>query len=83
MNDARSIDKFTAPLGGQEIELLEVQYPSGGIPLLRVRIRERKRFTIFEIDPITAERWGHNMLQWGRQQEASTENAKEAIRNTD
>lgn len=83
MNDVHSIDQFVAPFGGQEIELLEVQYPSGGIPLLRVRIRERKRFTVFEIDPITAERWGHNMLQWGRQQKAAAENTKEEIRNTD
>jgi len=77
MDDAGRIDQFTAPFGGQEIELLEVQYPAGGIPLLRVRIRERKRFTIFEIDPITAERWGNDMLQWARQQKAAAKDAED------
>ncbi len=63
-----SLDKFTAPLGGQEIELLQVDYAAGGVPLLRVRIRERKRFTIFEIDAATAARWGGAMQQWSRSQ---------------
>ena len=32
--------------------------------LLRVRIRERKRFTIFDIDPATAKEWGAAMERW-------------------
>ena len=34
--------------------------------LLRVRIRERKRFTIFDIDPATAREWGAAMAAMGR-----------------
>ncbi len=58
------LDKFTAPLWGQDIELLQVEYHSGGTPLLRLRIREKKRFTIFDIDAQTARRWGQVMLDW-------------------
>jgi len=32
--------------------------------LLRVRIREGKRFTIFDIDAQTAERWAATMQSW-------------------
>jgi hypothetical protein len=35
------------------------------MPLLRVRIRERSRFTIFDIDPETARAWGTAMRDWG------------------
>lgn len=67
---ACSIDKFTAPLGRQEIELLEVRYLSGGTPLLRLRIREKNRFTIFEIDAVTASRWGRGMIDWAESRKA-------------
>jgi len=60
-----SLDRFTVPLGRQEIELAELAHDAGGMPLLRVRIRERSRFTIFDIDPVTARRWGEAMLHWG------------------
>ena len=53
-----------APLGGEEIELQEVRHDAGGMKLLRVRIRERKRFTIFDIDPATAKEWGEAMQRW-------------------
>jgi hypothetical protein len=72
MDTIRSLDKFTCPFGGQEVELLQVDYESGGMPLLRLRIRERgARFTIFEIDPGTAERWGRVLLAWSETQEKS------------
>ena len=67
---AITLDKFSAPLGRQEIELLEVRYLSGGMPLLRLRIREKSRFTIFEIDSLTAARWGRGMIEWAEKQEA-------------
>jgi len=35
---------------------------------MRVRIREGKRFTIFDIDPGTAEQWAHAMQQWADSQ---------------
>ncbi|MDR2240477.1 MAG: hypothetical protein LBE33_08545 [Zoogloeaceae bacterium] len=58
------LDKFTAPIWGQEIELQQVEYLAGGTPMLRLRIREKKRFTIFDIDAQTAARWGQTMLDW-------------------
>jgi len=63
-----SVDRFTVPLGGQEIELQHLVHDSGGMGLLRVRIRERARFTIFDIDPATARRWGEAMLRWSEAQ---------------
>jgi len=67
LDKVTSLDKFRVPIGNQEIELQQIEYAAGGIPLLRIRIRERSRFTIFEIDPITAERWGRQMQEWSRQ----------------
>lgn len=64
MDNITSLDKFRVPIGNQEIELQQVDYEAGGMPFLRLRIRERTRFTIFDIDPVTAERWARGMLQW-------------------
>jgi hypothetical protein len=61
-----SIDKFRVPIGNQEIELQQVEFEAGGMAMLRVRIREHRRFTIFDIDPITAERWATGMLAWAK-----------------
>jgi hypothetical protein len=61
-----SLDKFRVPIGNQEIELQQVEYEAGGMAMLRVRIRERTRFTIFDIDPLTAERWAKGMMEWSR-----------------
>ncbi|OGA47521.1 MAG: hypothetical protein A3F74_00100 [Betaproteobacteria bacterium RIFCSPLOWO2_12_FULL_62_58] len=68
MEQITKLDRFKAPIGGQEIEMQQVDYESGGISLLRIRIRERSRFTIFDIDANTAERWGHALLQWAQRQ---------------
>lgn len=68
MERATRIDRFTAPFGGQDVELAEVTYESGGMPLLRLRIREKHRFTIFEIDAATAVRWARAMLAWAEGQ---------------
>lgn len=65
------LDKFLCPFGGQEITLSEVEYAAGGMPLLRVRIREKHRFTIFELDPATAERWGKRLAEWARKRPAA------------
>lgn len=64
MNDTTSLDKFRVPIGNQEIELQQIAFEAGGLPLLRLRIRERSRFTIFDIDPITARRWAEGMNRW-------------------
>jgi hypothetical protein len=66
MDDITSLDKFRVPIGNQEIELQQIAYESGGEPFLRLRIRERTRFTIFDIDPLTAERWAKVMLAWAQ-----------------
>jgi hypothetical protein len=60
--------QLRAPLGGQEIELQQVDLDAGGMSLLRTRIREKSRFTVFDIDPISAERWGQALLDWARSQ---------------
>jgi hypothetical protein len=59
-----SLAKLRVPLGGQEIELQQIDSEAGGMSLLRTRIREGSRFTVFDIDPITAEQWGEAMLRW-------------------
>ena len=66
LDNIRSIDKFRVPIGNQEIELQQISYAAGGMPLLRVRIREGSRFTVFEIDSQTAQHWGQAMLGWAQ-----------------
>lgn len=62
--------KFKVPLGGQDIELQQIDHAEGGMSLLRIRIRESKRFTIFDIDPATARLWANTMLEWADTQES-------------
>ena len=38
--------------------------------LLRTRIREGRRFTVFDIDPATAKAWGRALLDWAEAQPA-------------
>jgi hypothetical protein len=64
MPDITPIDKMRLPFGGQEIEFQHLTHEAGGVPFLRVRIRENKRFTIFDVDPASAQKWGEIMLQW-------------------
>lgn len=65
MDHINSLAKFRNPFGNQEIELQEVNYEGGGTPMLRLRIRERgARFTIFDVDPVTARYWADEMLKW-------------------
>ena len=62
------LEKFKVPLGGQDIELHELVHDGGGMKLLRIRIRERARFTIFDVDPATARQWGEAMVRWAATQ---------------
>ncbi|TCJ15698.1 hypothetical protein EZJ19_06415 [Parasulfuritortus cantonensis] len=65
MDQINSLTKFRNPYGNQEIELQQVEYEAGGTPMLRLRIRERgARFTIFDVDPVTAKYWAEEMLKW-------------------
>lgn len=68
MTRLQSLSKLRVPLGGQEIELQQIDFEAGGMSLLRTRIREKSRFTIFDIDPATAQAWGEALLQWAATQ---------------
>lgn len=60
--------KIKVPLGGQQIELQQIDHAEDGMSLLRIRIRESRRFTIFDIDPGTAEQWAQAMQHWSDSQ---------------
>ncbi|OIQ90505.1 hypothetical protein GALL_275850 [mine drainage metagenome] len=64
MDNITSLDKFVLPIGKQSIELQQIEYEGGGMALMRVRIREGSRFTVFDVDPGSAERWGRAMIAW-------------------
>lgn len=63
MEEITKLDKFTSTPFRQEIELQHVDHEAG-FSTLRLRIRETKRFTIFDIDEHTAEHWGRALLEW-------------------
>ncbi len=48
---------------GREVRLEEVIFESG-MRLMRVTIREGRRFTIMDIDTPTASMWGKIMSDW-------------------
>ncbi len=64
MTHTEPVARFAVPLGGQEIELHSVDFGTGGTPFLRVRIREGRRFTVFDIDAGTAADWAGAMAAW-------------------
>ncbi len=68
MDEFINFDKFMATPYRQEIELQQVNHEAG-FSTLRLRIREIKRFTIFEIDRETAQHWGNALLEWAKTQE--------------
>ncbi len=68
MDTIKSLAKFRVPIGNQAIELQEFVYEAGGMPMLRTRIREGSRFTIFDIDPVTAAQWGKALCDWAAAQ---------------
>lgn len=77
MDKITSLDRFRVPIGNQDIELQQLEFEAGGLPMLRLRIRERSRFTIFDIDPVTAERWARVMQEWARATLATQEGAQQ------
>lgn len=64
MPDITPIEKLRLPFGNQEVEFQHLVHEAGGVPFLRVRIRENKRFTIFDIDPESATKWIAVMQAW-------------------
>ena len=71
MSQIIELDRFKIPLGGQEVELQQIDHAAGGMSLMRIRIREAKRFTIFDVDPVTARQWGEAMIKWADAQTAN------------
>lgn len=72
MTQLIELNKFKIPIGNQEVELQQVEHAAGGMNFLRIRIREAKRFTIFDIDPVTAKTWGEAMIKWSEAQMTAT-----------
>lgn len=77
MTTITPLEKLICPLGGQVIELQQLDYDAGGMSLLRTRIREKSRFTVFEIDPQTALLWGQALLSWAQTQTLAAPPAQE------
>jgi hypothetical protein len=69
MAHTNELAKFKVPLGGQQIELQQIDHAEGGMSLLRIRIRESRRFTIFDIDADTARQWAQAMNAWADTQD--------------
>lgn len=57
-----ALDAFAAPYG-REVTLESVEHESG-LRMLRIRIREGRRFTVMDIDEDTAMRWSTTMRTW-------------------
>lgn len=64
MPEITFLDKMRLPFGGQEVEFHHLAHEAGGVPFLRIRIRENKRFTIFDVDPASARKWSDLMQAW-------------------
>ncbi len=67
MPEITLLDKMRLPFGGQEIEFQHLTHEAGGVPFMRIRIRENKRFTIFDVDPASARQWAELMAAWARE----------------
>jgi hypothetical protein len=72
MNTLTPLAKLTIPVGGQVIELQQLDYEAGGMSLLRTRIREKSRFTVFDIDSQSAQFWGEALIRWAQSQPVAT-----------
>jgi hypothetical protein len=54
----------------REVWLDDVQFESG-MRLLRVTIKEGRRFTQLDLDDATADQWGQAMLDWAARTKGS------------
>lgn len=68
MAEITVLDTFRVPIGNQSIELQQIDHSEGGMSMMRIRIREARRFTIFDIDPLTAQHWAQVMQAWAAAQ---------------
>lgn len=67
------ISSFDAPWGKQVV-LQEIAC-GGELPMLRIRIREGRRFTIVDLDADTAALWGNAMKDWAMRDRAMRDRA--------
>ena len=67
--ETESLAKIAAPFA-KEVELLDVTLEND-VNLLRVRIREGRRFTILDLDPVTANKWGKLLVDWASEKSES------------
>lgn len=58
---------------GRRVRVLDVDYRNG-LHMLRLIWREGKRITQVEIDPENAAAFGADLLQWGKDHAASSDN---------
>ncbi len=72
VEEITKLHKFMASPFKQEIELQKVDH-AAGFTTLRIRIREGKRFTVFDIDARTAALWGDALADFARAQAAEAE----------
>lgn len=66
MTEKTRLDAITAPYG-REVWLDEVPFDSG-MRLLRITIREGRRFTVLDLDAESAAQWGRVMSEWSNSQ---------------
>lgn len=66
--EQKPLQSFRLPFG-QEVQLHEVEFDAD-VRLLRLRIKEKSRFTIVDLDPATARAWGDAMRAWADSQTA-------------
>ncbi|MDH5230633.1 MAG: hypothetical protein OEZ58_11180 [Gammaproteobacteria bacterium] len=64
MEEIEELGTIPAPYG-KEIRMQQVTYDNG-FKLLRMHIKEGKRFTTMDIDPVTAANWGKMFTEWSR-----------------
>lgn len=64
MTELKDLEKLDVPLGGQQVALQEIVHAEGAMPMLRLRIREGKRFTILDFDPLTAGQLAAALQRW-------------------
>lgn len=69
------LDIFPAPYG-REITLENVSYDNG-MRVLRIRIREGRRFTVVDVDEKTARHWAGVMAAWAGPDGGRTSNKRD------
>lgn len=60
--ESNLLQRFELPFA-KRIDFIEVVFEDG-VKLLRVRIKEKSRFTIFDLDPNTAQAMGDQLRLW-------------------